>query len=88
MNFGEKLKELRKEKNMTAQTMAKILGITRSAYSNYEQNIRQPSYEILTKIAVIFEVSTDYLLDVEEFTYNFEYQHDNTKLIHKEKNKK
>ena len=45
----EKLKQLRKEKGKTLKEVAQEIEISLSAYSNYEQGIREPSYEILKK---------------------------------------
>jgi len=57
-----KLKELRKLKGVTQFEVAKAISVTESAYANYEQGIREPSYEILVKLCKYFEVSSDYLL--------------------------
>lgn len=65
--MNEKLKQLRKEKNVTQKMVAKSLGITLSAYSNYEQGIREPSIEILKKICRYYDVSADYLLGITEY---------------------
>lgn len=62
----EKLRQLRKEKGKTLKEVAKEIGISVSAYSNYEQGIREPSYEILKKICAYYEVSADYLLGLED----------------------
>lgn len=61
----EKLRELRKEKGKTLKEVAGEIGVTLSAYSNYEQGIRQPSYEILKKICDYYDVTSDYLLGLE-----------------------
>lgn len=60
--LGVRLKYLRKSNNKTQQDIADILGITRPAYTAYEQGKRNPDYEILEKIADYYNVSTDYLL--------------------------
>lgn len=60
--FSERIKDLRTEKGISQEEIALQLGITRSAYSNYEQGIREPSYDVLVKICSLFEVSSDYLL--------------------------
>jgi len=60
--MNEKLKLLRKEKGVSQKVVAKALGITLSAYSNYEQGIREPSNDILIKLCKYFNVSSDYLL--------------------------
>ena len=65
MNIGEKLKELRNEKELTVSQAATQLSITRRAYSYYEKNQRQPDYDMLVKIAQFYGVSTDYLFGLE-----------------------
>lgn len=74
MNISTKLKELRYSKGYTALYVADFLGITRSAYSNYEQSIRQPDYDILIKLALLYNVSTDYLLGLENEDGSKTYQ--------------
>lgn len=61
--LGERLKELRKKKNITQERLAEIIGIERSSIGKYEgkQNII-PSVEVLNAIADFFDISTDYLL--------------------------
>ncbi|GMG71776.1 helix-turn-helix transcriptional regulator [Priestia megaterium] len=60
--FSVRLTYLRKKKNVTQQKVADYLGITRPAYTAYEQGKRQPDYETLTKIADFFDVTVDYLI--------------------------
>ncbi len=65
VNFGAILKSLRIRDDMTQAQLAQKLGLTKSVISAYETGIRQPSYDVLIHIAGIFDVSTDYLLEVE-----------------------
>ncbi len=65
--FSERLRELRKEKNLTQNEFAKILHIKQQSYLRYELNTSEPSYEMLVQIANFFEVSTDYLLGREDY---------------------
>ena len=62
MVFSDKVKELRTSKNLTQEQLAKRLGITRAAISAYESGIRTPSYDLLSKIANIFNITIDSLL--------------------------
>jgi transcriptional regulator with XRE-family HTH domain len=62
MNMGERLRELRLRRNISQEEVARHIGITRSAYSHYEINNRQPGYETLIKLAAFFEVSLDYMI--------------------------
>ncbi len=66
VDFGCKLKNLRKQLNLTQEQLAKRLNITKSMVSAYETSMRMPSYEVLIKIALLFNVSTDYLLGIEK----------------------
>lgn len=58
----ERLIELRKQQNLTQQDMARILGISRQAYSNYELGNREADYTTLKKLSNYFNVTVDYLL--------------------------
>lgn len=63
MTMGDRLKELRRERSLSQEIVAQSIGITRSAYSHYEINNRQPVYETLIKLASFFEVTTDFIID-------------------------
>lgn len=60
-------KSLRKNLNLSQADVAKQLGITQQAYANYERGVREADYNTLNKLAVIFNVSTDYLLGRDVF---------------------
>lgn len=62
MNMGERLRELRLRRKISQEEVARHIGITRSAYSHYEINNRQPIYETLIKLAAYFDVSLDYII--------------------------
>lgn len=62
IKFSERLRELRKEKNVTQSKMADFLGIKLRSYQNYEGGSRRPDYEGLVSLADYFGVTTDYLL--------------------------
>lgn len=64
--IGERIKELRKENEITQEELAKNIDVSTSMVGMYETNARKPSYEVLIKIAKYFGVSTDYLLNTEE----------------------
>ena len=61
--FGKKLKILRKKIGITQANLAKKLGISPSAVGMYEQGRREPDSAMLIKIADLFDVSVDYLID-------------------------
>lgn len=68
--FINKLSELRAINEFSQTEMAKKLNISRQTYNNYERGTREPSFETLTSIAQIFNVSTDYLLGYSPDTTN------------------
>jgi len=66
VNFGEKLKALRIGLKLSQRELAERLGVAKSIVSYYESGDRYPSYDILVKMARLFHVTTDYLLDVDK----------------------
>ena len=64
VNFGDKLRTLRTEAGMTQTDLAKRLNITKSVVSYYELRERTPSPDVLIKLADIFHIATDYLLEI------------------------
>lgn len=66
MNFGQRLKELRKRKGLYQEDIALILGVTRQAISQYERGEREPGIEILEILADFFNVDMNYLLGKED----------------------
>ena len=57
-----RLREIRKENNLTQQDVAEILNIPKTTYSNYEQGTNEPNISILIKLANYYNVSLDNLL--------------------------
>lgn len=62
MDFGNILKKIRLDNNLTQEELAKKINTSRSNIANYENNKNMPSIEILDKLSEIFNCSTDYLL--------------------------
>ena len=67
-DFGLRLKQLREKHNLSQSQVAKRLGITRAAISSYENNIALPSVNVLAELALLYRVSTDYLLGLDNRT--------------------
>lgn len=62
MKLGELLTMLRKEKSLLQKDVANYLHLTVATVSNYEKNLRMPNLETLVRLADLYDVSTDYLL--------------------------
>ena len=61
--FGDRLKELRKERNLTQEEISEICQVAKQTISNWENNITQPPFEIVKRLAQYFGVTIDYLLN-------------------------
>ena len=64
MKFSEKLRVLIEERNITQKRAAQDLNIAPSTMGGYVQGTSEPDFETLKRIALYFNVSTDYLLDI------------------------
>lgn len=62
MNFGNNLKKIRQEKEMTQEELAKKINTSRSNIANYENDKNMPSIEILNNLSEALNCSTDFLL--------------------------
>ena len=60
--FNERIRELREENNLTQTNLAKELLIDQRSLSFYEIGKYEPNLDTLKRIAIYFNVSTDYLL--------------------------
>ncbi|MCL2772869.1 MAG: helix-turn-helix domain-containing protein [Oscillospiraceae bacterium] len=65
MNFGETIKKLRRQKDMTQEQLAEYLNISTQAVSRWETNSSLPDITLIPMIANIFDVSADVLLGID-----------------------
>lgn len=64
--FSATLTRLRKEKNLSKSELAEILNVSKSYIAGLETDYITPGYDILNRIAEVFDVTTDYLIGVSE----------------------
>lgn len=64
--FCERLYTLRKEQNLTMERFGIAMEVTKQAVCRWENGERQPSLEMVVRIAEFYGVSTDYLLGVSD----------------------
>lgn len=62
IKFAKRLKELRKEKNLMQNELAKVLKTTQRKISYWENEKIEPDLASLWKLSEYFEVSIDYLI--------------------------
>ena len=60
--FAERLKELRKEKNLTQVQLAEALGVSKGTIAMWEIGKREPNFETLDRLSDIFDKRIDYIL--------------------------
>lgn len=60
--IGDRIKEIREKNSMTQASLAKKLGISRSAVNAWEMGVSVPSAQYLIELSKLFKTSTDYIL--------------------------
>ena len=60
--LGKRIKQLRKANNLTQADLAERIGVSLGAVKHWEQGRGEPNAAALIAIAVLFNVSTDYLV--------------------------
>ena len=63
MTIAEKIKQLRKDNNMTQEDLAEKLNVSRQTISKWETNISIPDADNIVAISKLFNITTDELLD-------------------------
>lgn len=66
VEFGQKLRLLRKQNNLTQKQLAALIGVKNSVISFYEVGDRVPSPDVIKKLASSLHVTSDYLLGIEK----------------------
>ena len=60
--LAERLRQLRKEAQLSQDDVSKVIGLTKSAYGYYESGRNTPTVDNLVKLAKFYDVTTDYLM--------------------------
>ena len=71
MTIGEKIRVLRRDKNMSQSELAKVLGVTNQAISKWEKDISNPDISLLPDLAACFGVAID---DLFEYSKKKQYE--------------
>ena len=67
INMKLRLRELREERGITQLQLAKELCFSHNTISQYETGITEPSIQTIKKLCKFFDVSADYLLNIQDF---------------------
>ncbi|MDQ0412910.1 helix-turn-helix domain-containing protein [Mesobacillus stamsii] len=70
MEFHERLRLIREKKKLQQKDAAAKVGIKNNTLSSYESGDRQPDFNMLIKLADLYDVSVEYLLRGKENTQN------------------
>ena len=63
--LSEQLKIIRKANKFTQQGLEDAIGIERSTYASYETGRNKPDVNLLSRIAKVFDVSSDFILEID-----------------------
>ncbi len=66
MEFSERLKAIRIECGLTQRNVYSKLNVSANCYASYEQGRTEPNIEMLKQLCRIFNVSSDYLIGLED----------------------
>lgn len=67
--LADRLKELRKENNISLMTLGKAIGVSDVAVMKWEKNLSEPTASNIKNLAIYFDVSSDYLLGIENYDF-------------------
>ena len=62
MNYQKRLRDLREDRDLTQEDIARILGTSQTMYARYERGASELPIRHLTALADFYKVTTDYIL--------------------------
>lgn len=83
MSFGSRLREARKNKELSQKELANLIGVANTAISNYEKDVSFPNTDILYKLFETLECDANFLFqdEVEKCRENISLLNDEKKLL-------
>ena len=66
MDYLERIKGLREDRDITQSEIAKYLNVAQNTYSQYENGKRDVPIEVLIKLCRYYQISADYILGLAE----------------------
>lgn len=62
---GRRIRELRVERGLSQKELAEQIGVAQNTVAQYEKGTAKTSLEVIVNLAVILNITTDYLLGLE-----------------------
>ena len=66
LTFGEKIKNLREDRDLTQGELGALINMTQRKISYIENNKYEPSIDDIRALCLFFNISADYLLELEK----------------------
>lgn len=64
MAYYRRLRDLREDNDLTQEELVKILQMHKTTYTNYEQGKREIPFELVIRLAKLYNVSLDYIAEL------------------------
>lgn len=64
MAYYRRLRDLREDNDLTQDALVEILKMHKTTYTNYEQGKREIPFELVIKLAKLYNVSIDYIAEL------------------------
>lgn len=64
MRYYPRLRDLREDADLTQEALVKLLHMHKTTYTNYEQGKREPPFELIIRLAELYNVSIDYIAGI------------------------
>jgi len=64
MAYYKRLRDLREDQDLTQEQLVKLLGMHKTTYTNYEQGKREIPFELVIRLAKLYNVSIDYIAEL------------------------
>lgn len=82
MTFGEKLKKLRNDNNLTQEQLAEKIYVTRTAISKWETDNGYPSIDSLKELSKLFGITIDELISDQDIEHKKQLDEKNSRKIY------
>lgn len=71
MQYYKRIRDLREDNDLTQDQLVQILKMHKTTYTNYEQGKREPPFELIIKLAKLYDVSIDYIAELTDTPKTF-----------------